>query len=138
MEHDPRLVLQQADSQLTGQRRNVEETENGRDEVDVPGDGRVKKGRSTINQASITGESVPANKEVDDEVFGGTVNLTGQIDIEITKAGQDTTLGQVQSLILQAERSRTPILRMIDRYAGWYTPTVLMLAGIALFFSRDT
>jgi Cd2+/Zn2+-exporting ATPase len=59
------------------------------------------------------------------------------IDLKVTRAGEDTTLGKVRKLILQAERTRTPIMRMIDRYAGWYTPTILMLAGIVLFFTRN-
>lgn len=101
----------------------------------LPADGRVAAGSSTVNQANITGESLPVDKAVGHEVFGGTINLTGALEVEVTKAGQDTTLGRVKNLILQAERTRIPILRMIDRYAGWYTPTVLMLVGIVLFFT---
>lgn len=103
----------------------------------IPADGRVLTGTSTVNQASITGESLPADKDVGDEVFSGTINLTGLLDIEITRAGEDTTLGKVQQLILEAQRTRTPVMRLIDCYANWYTPTVLMLAGIVLFFTRD-
>ncbi|MBI4580665.1 MAG: cation-translocating P-type ATPase, partial [Planctomycetes bacterium] len=68
------------------------------------------------------------------EVFNGTVNLTGALDIRVTKAGAETTLGRVQSLILQAEGTRIPLMRLIDQYAAWYTPTILMLAGLVLFF----
>lgn len=103
----------------------------------IPGDGRVASGASTVNQATITGESLPADKSPGDEVFGGTINLTGVLEIEITKAGADTTLGRVQDLILQAERSRAPIVRVIDRYAAWYTPAVLMVAAIVLFFTKN-
>lgn len=103
----------------------------------IPGDGRVVSGASTVNQANITGESLPVDKASGDEVFGGTINLTGVMEVEITKAGADTTLGKVQELILQAERSRAPIMRVIDRYAMWYTPTILMLAGIVLFFTKN-
>jgi Cd2+/Zn2+-exporting ATPase len=103
----------------------------------IPGDGEVVTGSSTVNQASITGESLPADKTSGDEVFGGTINLTGAMDVRITKAGRDTTLGQVQQLILQAETTRTPIMRFADQYAGWYTPVVLMLAGIVWFFTHD-
>ncbi|MCX5662815.1 MAG: cation-translocating P-type ATPase [Planctomycetota bacterium] len=101
----------------------------------IPADGKVAKGSSTVNQANITGESIPADKNEGDEVFGGTINLTGVMEIEVLKAGTDTTLGRVKDLILQAERTRIPILRMIDRYAGWYTPTVLMVIAIVLFFT---
>ncbi len=101
----------------------------------IPADGRVVHGASTVNQASVTGESVPAEKAADDEVFGGTINLTGVLDVEVTKAGADTLLGRVKDLILQAERTRTPIMRLVDQYAAWYTPTVLMLVGVVLFFA---
>ncbi len=100
----------------------------------IPADGRVVRGMSTVNQANITGESLPVDKVEGDDAFGGTINVTGVMDIEVTKAGQDTTLGRVKDLILQAERTRIPIMRMIDSYAAWYTPTILMIVGIVLFF----
>ncbi|MGE3181831.1 MAG: heavy metal translocating P-type ATPase, partial [Phycisphaerae bacterium] len=103
----------------------------------IPGDGKIVSGQSTVNQANITGESVPIDKNPGDEVFGGTINLTGVMDIEITKAGKDTTLGKVQEMILQAERTRTPIMRLVDKYAAWYTPVMLMLAGIVLLATKD-
>jgi Cd2+/Zn2+-exporting ATPase len=101
----------------------------------IPADGLVRTGHSTVNQASITGESLPADKAPGDDVFGGTINLTGVLDVAVTKAGTDTLLGRVKELILEAERTRPPILRLIDRYAAWYTPTVLMLVGVVLFFA---
>lgn len=101
----------------------------------IPADGRVVRGASTVNQASITGESVPAEKALGDEVFGSTMNLTGVMDIEVVKAGADTLLGRVKDLILEAERTRTPIMRLVDQYAAWYTPTILMLVGVVLFFA---
>jgi Cd2+/Zn2+-exporting ATPase len=103
----------------------------------IPADGEVIVGDTTINLANITGESMPAEKRVGDEVFSGTSNLTGAIDVRVTKAGMDTTLGRVQKLIMQAEATRTPMMRIVDRYAGWYTPTALMLAAIVLFFTGE-
>ena len=103
----------------------------------VPADGEIISGQSSINQANVTGESLPVDKEVGDEVFSGTNNISGAIDVRVTRAGADTTLGKVQKLILAAEKTRIPIMRLIDRYAGWYTPTILMLAGTVLFFTRD-
>jgi Cd2+/Zn2+-exporting ATPase len=103
----------------------------------IPADGLVLKGQSIVNQANITGESLPVDKETGSEVFSGTSNLTGSLEVRVTKAGKDTTLGRVQELILDAERSRTPLMRMIDQYAGWYTPTIVMLAGVVWFFSED-
>ncbi|MFM8952203.1 MAG: heavy metal translocating P-type ATPase [Planctomycetaceae bacterium] len=101
----------------------------------IPADGCVAFGASTVNQASVTGESVPAEKTAGDDVYGGTINLTGVLDIEVTKAGADTLLGRVKDLILEAERTRTPIMRLIDQYAAWYTPTILMIVGVVLFFA---
>ncbi|MEK6643897.1 MAG: cation-translocating P-type ATPase [Planctomycetota bacterium] len=103
----------------------------------IPVDGRVVSGESTVNQANITGESLPVDKRPGEAVFSGTSNLTGALEIEVTKVGGETTLGQVQDLILRAERTRIPIMRLIDRYVIWYTPVVLMLAGLVLFFTKD-
>ena len=102
-----------------------------------PVDARILVGESTVNQASITGESVPVEKSAGDDVFAGTQNLTGAVEVEVTKVGGDTTLGKVKEMILQAEASRTPVVRLIDRYAGYYTPTVLMIAWITWWFSKD-
>ncbi len=102
-----------------------------------PVDARIVRGESTVNQASITGESLPVDKDVDDEVYAGTQNLTGLVDLEVTRVGEDTTLGKVKEMILAAEGSRPPVVRIIDRYAGYYTPTVLMLAGVTWCFTTD-
>jgi len=104
----------------------------------IPADGVVVVGESTVNQASITGESLPVDKAAGDEVFGGTSNLTGAMDIRVMKAGTETTLGRVQKLILEAERTRIPLMRLIDQYAAWYTPTIIMLAAIVLFATRSS
>lgn len=103
----------------------------------IPADGLVLKGVSSVNQATITGESLPADKQQNDEVYSGTTNLTGVLDVQVTRAGRDTTLGRVQKLILQAEQTKAPIMRLIDKYVGWYAPTILMIAGIVLFFTKD-
>lgn len=103
----------------------------------IPADGEVIKGLSSVNEATITGESLPVDKVPGEQVFAGTNNLTGVMDITVTKAGKDTTLGQVQSLIMQAEQTKIPIMRIMDRYVKWYVPTILMVAGISLFFTRD-
>ena len=102
-----------------------------------PVDARIVSGESTVNQASITGESVPVEKFVGSDVFAGTQNLTGLVDLEVTRVGEDTTLGKVKDMILQAESSRTPVVRIIDRYAGYYTPTVLMIAWVTWWFTED-
>jgi Cd2+/Zn2+-exporting ATPase len=101
-----------------------------------PVDGTIIKGESTVNQASITGESVPVDKAVGEDVYAGTQNLTGGVEIRVTKVGEDTTLGKVKEMILAAEGSKTPIVRIIDRYASYYTPAVLMLAAVTWWFSH--
>ena len=101
-----------------------------------PADGVIVQGTSTVNQASITGESLPADKNKGDEVYAGTQNLTGMVEFKVTRIGKDTTLGKVRNLIADAERSKTPIMRMIDNYVGYYTPTILMIAGLAWFITE--
>ncbi len=103
----------------------------------VPTDGVIRKGGTTLNEATITGESLPRDKTVGHDVFAGTQNLTGAIEIEITRIGNDTTLGHVRELILAAEQSKLPIMRIIDRYARYYTPVALMLAALVWFFTDD-
>ena len=102
-----------------------------------PADGQITKGTTTVNQASITGESLPVDKDIRNDVFAGTMNLTGAVEVKVTKIGEDTTLGKVQELILAAEQTQTPIVRIIDSYAGFYTPTVLMIAGLTWWFFKD-
>ena len=102
----------------------------------IPADGQIVRGSSTINEANITGESLPVEKGEAMEVFGGTSNVTGALQVRVTKAGHDTTLGRVQGLILEAERTRIPLMRLIDQYAAWYTPVTLMLTLVVWFFSE--
>jgi Cd2+/Zn2+-exporting ATPase len=103
----------------------------------IPADGEIVNGLSSVNEATITGESLPVDKVPGMQVFAGTTNLNGVLDLKVTKAGADTTLGKVQSLIMQAEQTKIPIMRIIDRYVKWYTPTVLMIAAIVWFFTND-
>jgi len=103
----------------------------------IAADGEVVDGLSSVNEATITGESLPVDKVPGTQVFAGTNNLTGVLDVKVTKAGKDTTLGKVQSLIIEAEQTKIPIMRIVDRYIKWYTPTILMIAGIVLFFTSD-
>jgi Cd2+/Zn2+-exporting ATPase len=103
----------------------------------IPGDGTIRAGASTINEANITGESMPAEKSDGDEVFAGTINQTGRLEVTITRAGQDSTLGKVQSLILQAAQTKPTFVRELSKYTAFYTPVVIMLAGMIYFFTKD-
>ena len=129
------LVADGQERQIDAQDLNPGDLVRIRPGDNIPADGTVVWGQSTVNQASITGESIPADKHVGDEVYSGTINLTGAMDVQVMKAGSDTTLGRVKDLILQAEGTRIPIMRMIDRYAVWYTPTILMIVFIVWFFT---
>jgi Cd2+/Zn2+-exporting ATPase len=103
----------------------------------VPADGVIVSGQGSFNQANITGESLPVDKKPGDEVFAGTQNLTGVLEIKVNRAGQDTTLGKVRDLILAAEKTKLPIMRIIDQYMVYYTPLVLVLAALVWAFTHD-
>ena len=103
----------------------------------VPADGVIRRGQSALNQATITGESLPIDKGQGDEVFAGTTNLTGSLDIEVASVGGETTLGKVRELILRAQTTKSAMMQIVEQHAQWYTPTILMIAGIILYFSRE-
>lgn len=103
----------------------------------VPADGVIVSGQGSFNQANITGESLPVDKKPGDDVFAGTQNLTGVLEVRVSRAGQDTTLGKVRELILAAEKTKLPIMRIIDQYMVYYTPLVLVLAALVWAFTRD-
>ncbi|HMP76487.1 MAG TPA: cation-translocating P-type ATPase [Kiritimatiellia bacterium] len=103
----------------------------------VAADGIIRAGRTTLNEAAITGESLPVDREPGETVFAGTQNLTGAIEVEVTRAGEDTTIGRVRELILAAEKTRLPVMRIMDRYVGYYTPAVLMIVALVWFFTND-
>ncbi len=103
----------------------------------VAADGVILAGEGSFNQATITGESLPVDKRAGDEVFAGTQNLTGVLEVKVSRAGRDTTLGRVRELILAAEKTKLPIMRIIDQYMVYYTPLVLVLGALVWAFTRD-
>src|SRR4051812_18382134 len=103
----------------------------------VAADGVILSGQGSFNQATITGESLPVDKKPGDDVFAGTQNLTGVLEVRVSRAGQDTTLGKVRELILAAEKTKLPIMRIIDQYMGFYTPLVLVIAALVWVFTHD-
>ena len=103
----------------------------------VAADGVIENGQGWINQANITGESLPVEKKAGDEAFAGTINLTGVLEIRVTHAGEDTTFGRVRELILAAEKTKLPITRIIDQYMGYYTPLVLVVGALVWAFTHD-
>lgn len=103
----------------------------------IPADGVVRKGQASLDTASITGESVPLEVSAGVDVFGGAINLDGRLEIEITRTGEDSTLGKVIALMQQAENSKPPITRLLERYAQQYLGFVLTLAAIAWFLTYN-
>jgi Cd2+/Zn2+-exporting ATPase len=103
----------------------------------IPVDGIVVAGESCVNQAPITGESMPVEKFKGGEVFGGTLNETGRLEIQTAKVGQDTTLAKIVHLVEQAQGTKAPIQNLADRFTVWFLPTVLVLAAIAFWASGD-
>lgn len=103
----------------------------------LPVDGRVITGQSSINQASLTGEAMPVEAQSGSEVYAGTSNLTGAIDIRVTAAGADTTIGKVSTLIHEAENTRTPRQQLIEQVARFYVPVAIAVAGIVFFFNAQ-
>jgi len=103
----------------------------------VPADGRVISGQASLDTASITGESVPMEVAVGMPVFGGAINLDGLLRIEVTRTGNESTLGKVIALMQNAERSKPPITRLLERYAGSYMVLVLLLAAVTWFITNN-
>ncbi len=130
-------------------KRNAVEVEIGTSEVKqddvvivksgerIPVDGIVVAGHASVNQATITGESMPMEKEVGDEVFTGTINELGLIEVRTTKIGKDTTLARIIELVEEAERSKAPIQKAADRFATYFVPLVLVVAFLTFMITRN-
>ncbi|HKM02004.1 MAG TPA: heavy metal translocating P-type ATPase, partial [Sedimentibacter sp.] len=103
----------------------------------VPVDGTVLSGEGSINEASITGESIPVGKEKGSNVFAGTILDNGTIQIVADRVGEDTTFGKIIELVEEAQDSKSEAERFIDRFSKYYTPAVLVLSIIVWLFSRD-
>jgi Cd2+/Zn2+-exporting ATPase len=92
----------------------------------IPADGRVREGRSSVDQSPITGESMPVEKGPGDEVFAGTINGPGALTVEVTRAASDSTLARMVHLVEKAQERRSPSQRLVDRFAAGYTPAVVV------------
>ena len=104
----------------------------------LPVDGRVIAGQSSVNQASLTGEAIPIEASEGTAVYAGTTNLTGQLDIEVTAVAGESTIGKVESLIREAEMAKGQRQELIERLATYYVPVVLMVAALVWFFTSKS
>jgi len=103
----------------------------------IPVDACIITGVSAVDESAMTGEPLPVEKIVGDTILAGTLNHNGVITAKATKVGQDTTLGKVINLVSDAEKHRPDAVRLIDRYATWFTPVILACAGIAWILTGD-
>jgi len=100
-------------------------------------DGEVISGQASVNQAAITGESIPVDKKAGDLVFAGTLNEVGALEVRATRIEKDTTLGKIRTLIEEAQAQKPPIERLLNRYAQIYMPTALIAGGLLWWWSGD-
>jgi len=103
----------------------------------IPVDGKIIQGNTSINQSIMTGESLPVDKEIGDEVFCGTMNLYGSIDMEATSIGEDSSLQKLIDMVKEAENKQAPTQRIADKWATWLVPVALAIAIAAYLFTGD-
>ena len=100
----------------------------------IPTDGRVLEGRSSVDESMLTGESLPVEKGKGDEVFGGTINLNGTFQAEVTRLGSETMLSQIVRMVEDAQLSKAPIQRIADRVAAVFVPIVIVVATVSFLY----
>ena len=96
----------------------------------VPVDGEITEGRSSVDESMITGEPIPVQKEGGASITGGTVNGTGSLIIRATRVGDDMMLSQIVKMVADAQRSRAPIQRLVDKVSGYFVPAVIVISII--------
>jgi Cd2+/Zn2+-exporting ATPase len=104
----------------------------------IPVDGKIISGCGSINQSMLTGESIPVEKGVDDRVYCGTINESGSCEIEATQVADDTKLAQIKRLILEAQAEKSPTQRVMDRFARYFIPAILLIALITFLITGDS
>jgi Cu+-exporting ATPase len=106
----------------------------------IPVDGTIKKGRSSVDESMLTGESLPVSKEEEDKVIGGTLNKNGMLRVLAERVGQDTVLARIIKMVREAQGSKAPIANLADRISLYFVPTVMVIAtlsGLAWYFIGD-
>jgi HflK protein len=103
----------------------------------IPADGVIEQGFSAIDESTITGESLPSDKQAGAEVYSGTLNGQGLLRVRVLRAGSETTLSRVIALVEEAKEQRAPVERLADRYARYFLPALLIAAALTFYFTRD-
>ncbi len=103
----------------------------------IPADGVIESGFSTVDESSITGEPLPKEKKPGDEVFSGTLNNHALLRIRVSRSGTNTTLARVIELVKEAQQKRAPVERLADQYAKYFLPALLLAAALTFYFTRD-
>lgn len=103
----------------------------------IPVDGLVERGHSAVDESTITGESVPVEKQTESEVYAGTINQSGMMVVRVTGAGADTTLARIIRRVEEAQEAKAPTQRFIERFANWYTPSIMGLSLATLLFTGN-
>lgn len=103
----------------------------------IPVDGAVIEGISGVDESAVTGEPIPKQKKAGDNVWAGTLNTDGFIRIKAERVGDDSTMGKIISMVTAAEQSKIEAAKIVDRYAGWFTPVILSSAVLAYVFTQD-
>jgi Cd2+/Zn2+-exporting ATPase len=98
----------------------------------IPSDGVVEDGSSEVNEAPVTGESVPVLKEPGAKVYAGSINANGELSVRITRVAADNTIARIIHMVEEAQESKAPTARMIDRFSRWYTPGAMVVAGLVI------
>lgn len=104
----------------------------------IPADGTVINGNTSVNQAILTGESLPVDKALDDDVYAATINQQGSIDIKITKAFKDSSLQKMINLVKEAENNQAPMQKIVDKWATWLVPLAVIIALGAWYFTGNS
>ncbi len=103
----------------------------------IPVDGEVESGVSTVDESSITGESIPVEKYEGSQVFAGTINQNGSVYVRCTQAGRDTTLAKIIRRVEEAQESKAPTQRFIERFARWYTPSIVGMSVVSFLITQN-
>ncbi|MCG8336148.1 MAG: cadmium-translocating P-type ATPase [Proteobacteria bacterium] len=103
----------------------------------IPVDGIVLEGNTSVDESSITGESIPVAKQQEEDVYAGTINVDGFIKVRAVKVGEDSTLGKIIRMVETAEQQKVDSARIVDQYAAWFTPIILAIAAITYLVTKD-